>query len=107
MTDRLENIKKCLDDLERKEREESALKLLAKYNIEGERPTKFFCQMTKRVKGTAQLDNLIIKEKDLNGVEQEVTIRDQSKIEWEVRKFYWNLYQRKESAHSVDEIRES
>ena len=40
--DRLENLKKCLDDLERKEQEESALKLLAKYNIEGERPTKFF-----------------------------------------------------------------
>ena len=47
--------------------------------------------MTKKVKGTAQLDNLIIKEKDLNGGEREVTIRDQSKIEWEVRKFYWNL----------------
>ena len=42
--ERLENLKKCLDDLERKEQEESALKLLAKYNIKGERPTKFFCQ---------------------------------------------------------------
>ena len=32
----LEKLQKCLDDLERKEQEESALKLLAKYNIEGE-----------------------------------------------------------------------
>ena len=61
--------------------------------------------MTKKVKGTAQLDNLIIKEKDPNGVKRDVTIRDQSKIEWEVGKFYWNLYKIKESAHSADEVR--
>ena len=40
--DRLENLKKYLDDLERKEQEESTFMLLAWYNIEGERPTKFF-----------------------------------------------------------------
>ena len=56
---RLENLKRCLDDMERKEQEESVLKLLAKYNIEGERPTKFFCQMTKKLKGTAQKRILI------------------------------------------------
>ena len=39
--------------------------------------------MTKKVKGTTQLDNLIIKEK----------------------KFYWNLNQSKEYAHSVDKIK--
>ena len=63
--------------------------------------------MAKKVKGTSQFDNLIIKEKDLNGGEREVTIRDWNKIEWEVRKFYWNLYQRKDTDHSADESRKS
>ena len=90
--DKLKHFRKYLDDLKIREQEDSALKLLAKYNIEGERPTKFFCQMTKKVKGMAQLDNVIIKEKYFNGVEQVFTIRDQSRIKWEVTIFYWNLY---------------
>ena len=47
--ERLKNRKDCLDDLERKEQEDAALKLLAKYIIEGEGPTKLFCQLAKKL----------------------------------------------------------
>ena len=57
--------------------------------------------MTKKVKGAAQLDNLVIKEKDPNGVQRETTIRDQSKIEWEVRNFFIGISTKRKNPHTV------
>ena len=39
--EKLRNLKVCLDDIERKEEEDAALKLLTKYNLEGESPTLY------------------------------------------------------------------
>ena len=60
---------------------------MARYNLEGEKPTSFFCNMNKNVKNTAQFDTMIIREKDDNGDEQK-------SIEWEVKKFYWKLHRK-------------
>ena len=43
--------------------------------------------MVKKAKSTAQFDILVVKEKNHDGTEKEVTFTDQRKIKWEVRKF--------------------
>ena len=47
--------------------------------------------MNQKVKNTAQLDTMIIKEKNSDGDIEEKTITDQKMIELEVRKFYWRI----------------
>ena len=102
--DRLTDLKKYLDDLEKKEEENAALRMMAKYNLEGERPTKFFFKLNKQFKSATQIDTLIVKEEESKREEKERTIRDQKTIEWEVRKFYWKLYKKQDVEISKDEI---
>ena len=46
---RLETLKEELPELEDEEGKEKARRYFAKNNIEGERPTKFFCSMNKQI----------------------------------------------------------
>ena len=61
--EKLSDLKKCLDNLNRKKEERAALKTNAKYNLEGEKPTKFFFQLNKNMKSAAQFDTLIVRKK--------------------------------------------
>ena len=79
--EKLLDLKKCLNNLERKEEEWAALETMARYNLEREKPTKFFCKLNKKVNSAAQFDTLIIKEEDTNSWRREKIVNDQKTIE--------------------------
>ena len=60
--------------------------------LEGEKPTKFLCKLNKKHLEKAQFEVLHVVEKKPNGEVVKI-VTEQKAIEWEVRKFYWNLYQ--------------
>ena len=68
--------------------------------IEGEKPTQYFCKMNKKIQAKAQFEEILLEEVDKNGKEVTRVIKDQDEIEKEVRKFYSNLY--KEGRTCVD-----
>ena len=72
--------------------------------VEGEKPTKFFCNMNKKQTEKAQFKELHIVEKKPGGEEQVKVITDKKLVEWEVRKFYWKLYQDEEKIINKEEI---
>ena len=53
---------------------------MARYGLEGEKSTCFFCKMNKNMRRKAQFDTLLVKEKDKNGNENEKTVMDQKSI---------------------------
>ena len=55
--------------------------------LEGEKPTKFFCNLNKKLLEKAQFEELHIVEKKPNGEEVIKVVTEQKAIEWEVRKF--------------------
>ena len=55
----------------------------------------------------AQFKDLHVVEKKQNGEEVIKVVTEQKAIEWEVRKFYWNLYQDKEKEIDKEEILKS
>ena len=57
-------------------------------NLEGERPTRYFCCLEKQMKKSTLLDSLFIENKE-SKLEESI---DQKEIEKEVRIFYKNLY---------------
>ena len=71
---------------------ENAKRYFAKNNLEGERPTKFFCSLSKKLKSKAQFETLHVKEVGANGEEVIREVTKQNEVEWEVRKFYWKLH---------------
>ena len=84
-TDNLKELKplnQCLDDIETKEDKEAARKAMARYKLEGEKPTQFFCKMNKKIKCSAQFDNFVIKENDDTNIEHEkITLQTYGKKE--------------------------
>ena len=55
-----------------------ARKYFTKMQVEGEKPTRFFCNLNKKGLAKAQFEELHVMEKKA--------------IEWEVRKYYWKFY---------------
>ena len=51
-----------------------------------------------------QFEELNVVEKKPNGEEVIRVVTEQKAIEWEVRKFYWNLYQEEEKEIDKEEI---
>ena len=92
----METLKKDLQDLEDERDEENARRYFSKSNLEGERPTKFFCSMNKKIKDEAQFEVLHVKETDENGNKTVREITKQTEVEWGVRKYYWKLYRKEE-----------
>ena len=78
---------------------------MAKYNLESEKTTKFFCKLNMKVKSTAQFDKLIVKEENPDGQVRERTITDQKSLEWEVRKYYWKLYGKQKVVIDKEEVK--
>ena len=50
----LQLLTKVVQDLEYSDEMESTTQMLAQYNLDGERPTQFFCSMNKKRRKTAQ-----------------------------------------------------
>ena len=71
-----------------KEELKRANKAFAKMDLEGEKPTKYFCSLEKQMKKATLLDSILIE----NEQKKMEEIVDQSRIEKEVKKFYKNLY---------------
>ena len=69
-----------------------ARKQLVQMKLEGERPTRFFCKMNKKHLAEAQFEELHVEEVDKDGKESVTIITEQKSIEWEVRKYYFNLF---------------
>ena len=75
-----------------------------KMQLEGEKPTRYFCSMNKRFQEKAQFEEIILEEVDENGKETTRVVRDQEEIEKEVRTFYCKLYSEGEVQINRDEI---
>ena len=83
---------------------ENANRYFAKNNLEGERQTRFFCSMNKKMKNRAQIDKVHVIEKNERGVEVTPVVTKQSSVEWELRKFYWNFYKKEETFCSKQDL---
>ena len=95
---------KVVQDLEDSEELEMATQMLAKYNLEGERPTWFFCSMNKKRRKNVKFTTLVCKVVDEPGKKVEETLTEQSRIEEEVHNYYKDLYKHREVEHTYDEI---
>ena len=84
-----------------------ARKRFVQMQLEGERPTRFFCQLNKEAGAKAQFEVLHVEEVDEHGTKTTRVINDQNEIEQEVRKFYCNLYKEREASVVKEEIIES
>ena len=95
--ERVNIMKEELQSVEDQKDMMSARKYLAKNQREGERPTKFFCAMNRKMKNRAQFEEVHVTEKNDRGEETVRVVRKQSSVEWEVHKYYWNLYRHEET----------
>ena len=65
-----------------------ARKKFEKMQLEGEKPTRFFCNMNKKMGAKAQFEVLHVEDEDKDGKKTIRIVQEQKEIEWEVRKFY-------------------
>ena len=86
--DRIQDLKDRLEVEAEKENLKRSNKAFAKMNLEGQKPTKYFCSLEKQMKKSTLLDSLFI-ENDEDKTEETF---DQGVIEKEVKKCYKNLY---------------
>ena len=97
-------LKQEAQDLEDERDMAIARKQFVQMQLEGERPTRFFCKMNKKRLAKAQFEELHVEEVDENGKESVKIIREQNGIEWEVRKYYYNLYSEQEARIDKEDI---
>ena len=95
-------MKEEAQQLEDERQENTAKRYFAKLQLEGEKPTKFFCKMNKQQMEKAQFEELHIVEVK-NGEERTRIVTEQKMIEWEVRCFYWKLYQEQKNEYDLTE----
>ena len=91
---RIDELKEELQKIDDECDLESARRYFTKNNLEGERPTKFFCSMNKKTSKKYQFETLNVKETNERGEETIRVVTKLKEAEWEVRKLYWNLYRK-------------
>merc|ERR1711867_210659 len=84
-----------------------ARKRFVQMQLEGERPTKFFCQLNKKAGAKAQFEVLHVEDIDEHGMKTTRVINDQNEIEQEVRRFYCSLYKEREASVVKEDILKS
>ena len=89
--DMVEVLKQEVQDIEDKRDMAAARKYFTKMQLEGEKPTKFFCNLNKKRLAKAQFEELHVVEKNKEGKEEVRVVTEQGEIEWEVKKFYWSF----------------
>ena len=82
----------------------AARKSFEKMQLEGEKLTRYFCNMNKKFQEKAQFEEIILEEVNENRKETTRVVRDQEEIEREVRTFYSKLYSEGEVYVNKDEI---
>ena len=97
-------LKQEVQNLEEEREMAIARKKFVQMQIEGKKTTRFFCRMNKKHVAKAQFETLHVEEVDITGKKVIRIIDDQKSIEWEVRKYYYNLYSEKETRVDKDEI---
>ena len=102
--DIVEVLKQEVQDIEDERDMAAARKYFTKMQLEGEKPTKFFCNLNKKRLAKAQFEELHVVEKNREGKEEVRVVTEQREIEWEVRKFYWHLYGEHEARVDKEEI---
>merc|ERR1711888_517063 len=100
----VEVLKREVQEIEDERDMALARKQFAKIQLEGEKPSKFFCNLNKKIVAKAQFEELHIVEKDDEGREKVKVITEQKNIELEVRKYYWKLYSEHEARVDKEEI---
>ena len=65
---------------------------------------RFFCKMNRECVAKAQFETLHVEEVDETGKEVTKILNDQKSIEWEVRKYYYNLYSEQDARVNKEEI---
>ena len=81
-------MKKELQEIEDEKDMMNARRYFVKNQLEGERSTRFFCSMNRKMKNKAQFKEVHVKETNERGEETVRIVEKQSPVEWEVRKFY-------------------
>ena len=99
-------MKKELQEIEDEKDITNARRYFAKNQLEGERLTRFFCSMNRKMKSKAQFEEVHVKERNERGEETVRIFKKQSSVEWEVRKYYWSLYRKEEMLCSKQDILE-
>ena len=97
-------LKQEVQNLEEERDMAIARKRFAQMQLEGEKPTRFFCRLNKKIGAKAQFETLHVEDVDENGVKTIRIVREQNAIEQEVREFYCNLYSEKEAKVDKNEI---
>ena len=92
----VEALKQEVQELEDERDMGIARKQFVQMQLEGERPKRFFCKMNKKCLAKAQFKELHVEEVDKDGRESMRIITEQKSIEWEVLKYYFNLYSQQE-----------
>ena len=90
-------LKQEVQNLEEERDMAIARKRFVQMQLEGEKPTRYFCKLNKKVGAKAQFEVLHVEDVDENGVKTIRIVEDQDAIEQEVREFYCNLYMEKEA----------
>ena len=78
---KLQLLNKVIQDVEDRDDMEKATQMLARYNLEGERPTEFFCAMMRKCRKTAQVCTLVWTVVDKCRIETEEVLNKQANIE--------------------------
>ena len=106
--ERIEEINEELDCLDSSRREVNARKMLAKYHLEAETPTRAFCAQVASQKKKIRLSHLRKKcQKKLEEENKEEEFDDllkHSEIMKEVKEFYEDLYRKRQTNPVYSEI---
>ena len=101
------NLKEEVQSIEDERDQAAARKYFAKVQLEGQKPSRFFYNLNKKRMEKAQFEELHIVEKQNEGPDVVRVVKEQKTVEWEVRKYYWNLYREQETNVDSEEILES
>ena len=96
-----------VQDIEDKRYIIAVRKYFAEAQLEGKKPTKYFCSLNKKRMEKAWFEELHVVEKKPNGEEQIRVLNEQKEVEGEVRKLYWHLYKEEERNINTREVLEN
>ena len=67
ISNKVKDLNRQLDDINKTEAEGAAVRCRAKFQVDGERPTKFFCNLEKSNKAQKFIPSLFVEKVDLQG----------------------------------------
>ena len=98
----LDRAREEVNKLAQKEAEGAECRARIKWQVEGEKPSKYFCSLEKYNALQKYIPELKVK----NDKGQQVIVKDQKGVDSEIYKFYQNLYRTHESSVEIITINE-